>query len=72
MVIVDFVTLRHHSLRLVVAGLPPEIYKDANIRNFLLTDHSVVIIDFDELTLPPFGYNLARLILTGSGWPHSC
>jgi aminoglycoside phosphotransferase (APT) family kinase protein len=39
-------------------------YKDANPRNFLITpEGSLVTIDFDDLTLAPFGYDLAKLIV---------
>jgi Ser/Thr protein kinase RdoA (MazF antagonist) len=44
---------------------PPAFYKDANPRNFLITpDGTPVTIDFDDLTLAPFGYDLAKLIVT--------
>lgn len=40
-------------------------YKDANPRNFLITPEGApVTIDFDDLTLAPFGYDLAKLIVT--------
>lgn len=34
------------------------------IADFLLTDTGVAIIDFDDLTLAPFGYDLAKLIVS--------
>jgi Ser/Thr protein kinase RdoA (MazF antagonist) len=40
------------------------LYKDANPRNFLLTPGGPVAVDFDDLTLAPFGYDLAKLIVT--------
>jgi hypothetical protein len=41
------------------------LYKDANPRNFLIAaDAPIGIIDFDDLTLAPFGYDLAKLIVT--------
>jgi aminoglycoside/choline kinase family phosphotransferase len=46
------------------SGLPAALYKDANIRNFILTQHGVAMVDFDDLTLAPFGYDLAKLIVT--------
>jgi Ser/Thr protein kinase RdoA (MazF antagonist) len=49
---------------LPVIGLRVALYKDANIRNFLLTDDGVAVIDFDDLTLAPFGYDLAKLIVS--------
>jgi hypothetical protein len=67
LVIADFVTPRRAMLDrspLRAAGLPVAFYKDANIRNFLLTDTGVAIIDFDDLTLAPFGYDLAKLIVS--------
>lgn len=67
LVIGDFLTPRRDALRrmpMSVAGLPVATYKDANIRNFLLTDTSVAMVDFDDLTLAPFGYDLAKLVVT--------
>jgi hypothetical protein len=67
LVISDFVTPRREilrRLRVPVTGLPAAVYKDANIRNFLLTDTGVAILDFDDLTLAPFGYDLAKLVLS--------
>ena len=47
------------------AGGPAAFYKDANPRNFLITpDGLPVTIDFDDLTLAPFGYDLAKLVVT--------
>jgi Ser/Thr protein kinase RdoA (MazF antagonist) len=45
-------------------GLPAAVYKDANVRNFLLTDTAIVGIDFDTLTLAPLGYDLAKLLIS--------
>lgn len=67
LVIVDFVTPRRQALQrmpLPLAGEPVAFYKDANIRNFLLTDDGVAVIDFDDLTLAPFGYDLAKLVVS--------
>ncbi len=43
---------------------PAAIYKDANPRNFLLTSHGPVMVDVDDLTLAPLGYDLAKLVVT--------
>ena len=44
---------------------PAAFYKDANPRNFLITpEGTLVTIDFDDLTLAPFGYDLAKLVVT--------
>jgi Ser/Thr protein kinase RdoA (MazF antagonist) len=45
-----------------VADLPPSIYKDSNLRNFLVTAKGIAVVDFDDLTLAPYGYDLAKLI----------
>ena len=50
---------------ITTADGPAAFYKDANPRNFLITpDGTPVTIDFDDLTLAPFGYDLAKLIVT--------
>ena len=46
------------------ASGPVAFYKDANPRNFLITADSIVTIDVDDLTIAPFGYDLAKLIVT--------
>ena len=47
---------------IVAADGPAAFYKDANPRNFLITPAGhPVTIDFDDLTLAPFGYDLAKL-----------
>ncbi|MFJ1933221.1 phosphotransferase [Kitasatospora sp. NPDC088160] len=46
------------------ATMPAAFYKDANPRNFLITDTTVAVVDFDSLTLAPFGYDLAKIIVT--------
>lgn len=43
---------------------PAAFYKDTNPRNLLITAETVVTIDVDDLTLAPFGYDLAKLIVT--------
>jgi hypothetical protein len=65
--IADFITPRRDALHRQPVphhGLPAALYKDANIRNFLITSDGVAIVDFDDLTLAPFGYDLAKLIVT--------
>jgi Phosphotransferase enzyme family len=50
---------------ITTADGPAAFYKDANPRNFLITpDGTPVTIDFDDLTLAPFGYDLAKLIVS--------
>lgn len=46
--------------------LPAAFYKDTNIRNVLVTTEGPVLIDFDDLTLAPFGYDLAKLLLSAA------
>ncbi|MEV7020881.1 phosphotransferase [Kitasatospora sp. NPDC093558] len=46
------------------ATMPAAFYKDANPRNFLITGADVTVIDFDSLTLAPFGYDLAKLVVS--------
>lgn len=64
----DFITGRRHvltgTLPALLPVLPAAIYKDANLRNTLLTDTGVALVDFDDLTLAPFGYDLAKLIVS--------
>jgi Ser/Thr protein kinase RdoA (MazF antagonist) len=44
---------------------PVAFYKDTNPRNILITPTGrPVTLDFDDLTLAPFGYDLAKLIVT--------
>ena len=50
---------------ITAADGPAAFYKDANPRNFLITPAGdAVTIDFDDLTLAPLGYDLAKLIVT--------
>ena len=52
------------TLERTAAG-PVAFYKDSNPRNFLLnTTGTVYAVDFDDLTLAPFGYDLAKLLHT--------
>ncbi|MFI6220115.1 phosphotransferase [Nocardia salmonicida] len=66
--LVDFVTPRATVLPpdFAEAELPCALYKDSNIRNFILLDDGVAIIDFDDLTLAPFGYDLAKLVVSAA------
>lgn len=44
---------------------PVAFYKDSNPRNFLITTAGDIhVVDTDDLTLAPFGYDLAKLITT--------
>lgn len=43
---------------------PPAFYKDTNVRNVLISTAGPVLIDFDDLTLAPSGYDLAKLLIT--------
>jgi hypothetical protein len=54
------------ALRLLheAAGAPAAFYKDTNPRNVLVTPTGLTTVDFDDLTLAPFGYDLAKLIVT--------
>ncbi|MGP4115000.1 phosphotransferase [Streptomyces sp. 4N509B] len=48
-----------------VTRLPAAFYKDSNPRNTLITPSGdPVTIDVDDLTLAPFGYDLAKLVVT--------
>jgi hypothetical protein len=53
-----------HRLLHGAYGDPAAFYKDANPRNFLITPDGPVTVDFDDLTLAPFGYDLAKLVVT--------
>ncbi|GGN65887.1 hypothetical protein GCM10011610_00190 [Nocardia rhizosphaerihabitans] len=66
--LVDFVSRRATALPqdFAIGELPCALYKDSNIRNFILTDDQVAIIDFDDLTLAPFGYDLAKLVVSAA------
>ncbi|MGP4083736.1 phosphotransferase [Streptomyces sp. KR55] len=53
-------TLLHRT-----ADRPAAFYKDCNPRNILITlSGPPVTIDTDDLTLAPFGYDLAKLVVT--------
>ncbi|MFD1547135.1 phosphotransferase [Nonomuraea guangzhouensis] len=42
---------------------PAAFYKDTNPRNVLITSGGPVMVDLDDLTLAPFGYDLAKLLV---------
>ncbi|MGN9918422.1 phosphotransferase [Micromonospora palomenae] len=48
------------------AGEAVTFYKDPNVRNYLANGNEVAVVDFDDLTLAPFGYDLAGLLVTAS------
>ncbi|MET8304732.1 phosphotransferase [Micromonospora sp. NPDC005211] len=48
------------------AGESVTFYKDPNVRNYLANGNEVAVVDFDDLTLAPFGYDLAGLLVTAS------
>ncbi|MFI6332979.1 phosphotransferase [Micromonospora chersina] len=45
---------------------PAAFYKDPNVRNYLVDGEDIAVVDFDDLTLAPFGYDLAGLLVTAS------
>ncbi|NYI05544.1 phosphotransferase [Allostreptomyces psammosilenae] len=54
-----------HTLLERVEDLPAAFYKDTNPRNVLVTaEGGLVTLDVDDLTLAPFGYDLAKLVVT--------
>lgn len=54
-----------HDILTAAAPEPVTFYKDTNPRNILITaDGELITVDFDDLTLAPFGYDLAKLIVT--------
>lgn len=52
--------------RILTSHHPAAVYKDTNIRNILITDTGPVHVDFDDLTLAPVGYDLAKLFLSAA------
>jgi Ser/Thr protein kinase RdoA (MazF antagonist) len=68
LVMVDFITPRKTHVTEIpnLQHLPVSFYKDCNIRNVILTDNGVAIIDFDDLGLAPFGYDLAKLVVSAA------
>lgn len=58
---------REHVLTDADTGLtelPAALYKDCNLRNVVITADGPALVDFDDLTLAPFGYDLAKLIVS--------
>lgn len=60
--------VEHDARRLVhnlaQRGAPAAFYKDANPRNWLIAgDRPPMAVDVDDLTLAPFGYDLAKLVV---------
>jgi Ser/Thr protein kinase RdoA (MazF antagonist) len=45
-------------------GRPVAFYKDTNLRNVVVSESGPALVDFDDLTLAPFGYDLAKLIVS--------
>lgn len=43
---------------------PPSVYKDVNVRNVLLGATRIHHVDFDDLSLAPAGYDLAKLLVS--------
>ena len=43
---------------------PPSIYKDVNVRNVLVGATQIYHVDFDDLSLAPAGYDLAKLLVS--------
>jgi hypothetical protein len=64
----DFFTPRRSLANVdrVDCQLPVTVYKDANVRNFLQLRTELAIVDFDDLTLAPFGYDLAKLVVSAA------
>ncbi|MBD2895614.1 hypothetical protein amrb99_45530 [Actinomadura sp. RB99] len=46
------------------AGAPAAIYTDANLRNLMVMGRQITMVDYDCLTLAPFGYDLAKLVVS--------
>ena len=58
---------REHVLTDADTGLtelPAALYKDCNLRNVVITADGPALVDFDDLTLAPFGYDLAKLVVS--------
>ncbi|MGH3757256.1 hypothetical protein [Actinophytocola sp.] len=54
-----------HAILATAVSQPVAFYKDTNPRNILITTAGhIVTVDVDDLTLAPFGYDLAKLIVT--------
>lgn len=51
----------------VADGSPACVYKDSNPRNFLFAiEGDLITLDFDDLTLAPPGYDLAKLVVSAA------
>jgi hypothetical protein len=60
-----FHTGREHVLQQDAdPDLPVAFYKDTNLRNVVVSESGPALVDFDDLTLAPFGYDLAKLIVS--------
>ncbi len=67
--IADFPTGRRRAMAAVgvdTLHLPVALYKDANVRNVIVTATGPAMVDFDDLTLAPFGYDLAKLLVSAA------
>ncbi len=67
LVIPSFRTSREHALAEIgvdITGLAAAFYKDSNLRNVIITASGPALVDFDDLTLAPFGYDLAKLVVS--------
>jgi hypothetical protein len=43
---------------------PTSVYKDVNVRNVLVGEGEIHHVDFDDLSLAPAGYDLAKLLVS--------
>jgi hypothetical protein len=57
---------RRDEIAAAATLLPNALYKDSNVRNFIVQGRRILVIDFDDLTLAPTGYDLAKLIVSHS------
>jgi hypothetical protein len=66
MTIPAFQTGREHVLQHygVDPDRPVAFYKDTNLRNVVVSASGPALVDFDDLTLAPFGYDLAKLLVS--------
>lgn len=54
-----------HAILAAAVSQPVAFYKDTNPRNIIITTAGhIVTVDVDDLTLAPFGYDLAKLVVT--------
>jgi Ser/Thr protein kinase RdoA (MazF antagonist) len=54
------------SVLTAASAEPAAVYKDANLRNVIISCTGPVTVDFDDLTLAPFGYDLGKLLLSAA------